>query len=63
MARQTAADVALQVSHAGLAGVALDDPAEGRVEEPHLLGRQAVGFKLARDEVALGDVELVAVCV
>ena len=53
------ADVALQVAHAGLAGVALDDPPQRVVLERGLVGGQAVGLELPGDEVALGDVELV----
>ena len=52
------ADLALQVADAGLARVLLDDRVERRIGELDLRGLQPVGLELARDQVPLGDVEL-----
>ncbi len=53
------ADVALQTAHAGLAGIAFDDIAERRIQKSSMLGFQAIGLKLPRDQIALGDIQLV----
>ncbi len=54
---QHPADVALQVAHARLAGVVVDDGAQRGVFHRHFFGAQAVRLHLASDEVALGDVD------
>ncbi len=54
-------DLPFQVSHAGFAGVALDDPAQGRILELYFFRRYAVGVQLAGHEIRAGDVQLVAV--
>ena len=56
--RQIGADLALEVAHARLARVLLDDRRQGRVGELDLGRLQAVGLDLARDEVTAGDVFL-----
>ena len=53
-----AADLALELAHAGLARVIGDDHAQRRVGERDLALGQAVALDLARDQVALGDLEL-----
>ncbi len=53
------AQLALQVAQARLAGVALDDLADGRVGDGKLPRRQAVLLALAGHQIALGDLELV----
>src|SRR5262245_29445854 len=57
---QHAADLALEVAHARLARVALDDAPQGRVVDLDLLGPEPVGLELAAHQVALGDLELLA---
>ena len=57
LARQSA-DLALQLAHAGLAGVAGDDLAHRVVGDHDLLVGEAGLFDLARNQVALGDLEL-----
>ena len=52
------ADLALEVAHAGLARVALDDLAQRLVGELELRLHQAVLLDLPRHQVALGDLEL-----
>ena len=52
------ADLALQVAHAGLARVVLNDLAHGVVGEGHLLVLETVGLELPRDQVTLGDLQL-----
>ena len=56
-AAQGCADLALELAHAGLAGVVADDRAQGIVADLGLLGGQAVGLELARDQVAPRDLE------
>ena len=51
-------DLALEVSHAGLAGIGADDAADGVVLDLELRGLEAVLFALLRDQVALCDLEL-----
>ena len=55
---QGLADLALEVAHAGLARVALDDVAQGRVGDLDLLRLQAVGLQLPPHQVAPGDLQL-----
>ena len=52
-AAEHAADLALEIAHAGLARVVADDRADRGVGELGLLGRQAVGLELPLDQVAL----------
>src|SRR5829696_1888983 len=52
------ADLALESAHAGLAGVLLDDRLQAGVGERDLRALEAVALDLPRDEVALGDLEL-----
>jgi hypothetical protein len=52
------ADLALEVAHARLARVLLDDRGQRRVGKLDLRRLEAVGFDLAGDEVAAGDVAL-----
>src|SRR5437763_1948030 len=51
------ADLALEVSHPGLARVAVDDEQQRLVAELDPRRRQAVALDLARDQVALGDLQ------
>src|SRR5690606_1305896 len=55
---QHADDLALEIAHARLARVALDDRAERVFADRRLLGLQAVRLELTIDEVALRDLEL-----
>src|SRR3970282_636439 len=55
---QHGADLALEIAHAGLARIAVDDRAQGIVVQRGLLGLQAVRFELPRHEIALRDLEL-----
>src|SRR4051794_32266021 len=52
------ADLALEAAHARLARVLLDDRLQPGVGERHLRALEPVALDLARDEVALGDLEL-----
>ena len=52
------ADLALQVSHPGLARVLVGDRPKRRVAERDLASREPVLLDLAGDQVALGDVDL-----
>ena len=52
-----AANLAFEVAHAGFIGVFTNDPADGRVLELHLFFFQPALFHLARQQVAVGDLE------
>src|SRR6266851_5211199 len=52
-------DLALQVAHAGFAGVVANDPPQRGVGETHLANVEAVLYQLAGHQVAFGDLELV----
>ena len=50
-------DFAFQLAHAGFAGVFADELAQRGVGDFHVLPREAVFLDLARDEIALGDLQ------
>ena len=52
------ADLALELAHAGLAGVVGDDRAQRGVGDPQLPALEAVALGLAGEQVALGDLQL-----
>jgi hypothetical protein len=51
-------DLALEIAHARLAGVAADDLLQGRILELPLARLQAMVLALVGDQVALGDLDL-----
>ncbi len=54
---QHRAEFALEVAHAGLAGVVADDRADGRICNRGLLRLESVGLELALHQVAPGDLK------
>ena len=55
---QQAAELSLEVAHAGFARVVRDDPAQGLVIDGHLIGTETVALELAAQQVVAGDREL-----
>src|SRR5438270_896516 len=51
-----AADAALEIAHAGLAGVAFDDVIQCRVEKSRVLLLQTIGLELTRNQIALCNI-------
>ena len=53
----------LEITHAGLAGIARDDLADGVVGDAHLRALHAVLFQLLVDKMLLCNVELLIFCI